>query len=120
MIYCSYNVVGLPISAMDFVSLALIGNDVWSGKVLEFVFTSDPNHIRSLTYVSSKQCNIGGCEDNANKIRLEIVSPNEIKLIIKHQLMGTGVYYEFKFTAEAKESRRLLAEKDDANLRRLS
>jgi len=58
--------------------------------------------------------------DNADKTKLEIVSDNEIKLVIIHQKMGTGIYYEFEFTAEAKENRRLLAEKDDANLRRLT
>lgn len=120
MTHCAYNVVGLPISAMDFVSLALISSNIESGKENEFKFTSDPLHIRSLDFVSSEQCNIGGCVDNANKTRLEIVSNNEIKLFIKHQKMGSGIYYKFEFTAEAKENRRLLAEKDDANLRRLA
>jgi len=118
--HCAYNVVGLPINAMDNVELTIVTDNWEWGQENEFDFTADPLHIRKLKFVSSKQCNRDGCEDNTNKTKLVKVSDNQIKLFIIHQKTGSDVKYVFEFIAEAKENIRLLTENNGSNLRRLA
>lgn len=103
-----YDVVGLPIDAIQFVNVRFLNVEpIRVGTLVIIEVTWNADHIKALSIKKSTQCNIGGCVDNSDKTKEE-ASANKIVAFVRHQKMGTGCYYSLKFDIDAKENRRML------------
>lgn len=103
-----YDVVGLPIEAIQFVNVRFLNDEtIRVGTFVIIEVTWNPDHIKALSIKKSIQGNIEGWVDNSDMTKEE-ASANKIVLFIRHQKMGTGCYYSLKFDIDAKENRRML------------